>query len=163
MPAVEIRPATRADIPAILSLLRELATYERLLDRVSTDEALIEQHIFSERRVAESWLALLDGNPVCYTIFYPVLPSFRGRPWLYLEDIYVKPGARRHGIGRRMMARLAQLALERGWVTMAWGVLDWNEPAFQFYRSLGAVRSEIPVQMELNRDGLERLARESSE
>lgn len=155
---VEIRRAERADIRVLLSLLRELAAYEKLADRVQIDEARMAEYVIGEHAVAEALLAFLDGEPVCYALFYPVFPSFRGLPWLYLEDLYVQPRARGCGVGRAMMAHLARIALERGWVAMAWGVLDWNEPAFGFYETLGAVRSTIPVQMELQGEALERLA-----
>jgi GNAT superfamily N-acetyltransferase len=155
---LEIRKAEPADIPAILALLGELADYERLRERVTVDERLLEQHLFSERRFAEALLGLANGKPVCYALYYPVLPSFGGRPWLYIEDLYVRPEARRGGVGHAMMARLARIALDRGWTALAWGVLDWNEPAFAFYGKLGAVRSTGTVQMELHGEALARLA-----
>ena len=103
-------------------------------------------------------LGLLDGNAVSYAIFFPHFGSYRGCPWLYLEDLYVQPGARGHGVGRAMMAHLARVTVQRGWAGMAWGVLDWNESAFKFYSSLGAAKSNGHVSMDLTGDALLRLA-----
>ena len=155
---VEIRAAEPVDIPVLLSLLRELAAYEKLTDRVQIDEALMAEYVFGEHAVAEALIGFQDCDPVCYALFYPVFPSFRGLPWLYLEDLYVQPRARGCGVGRAMISHLARIAIDRGWDAMAWGVLEWNEPALKFYETLGAVRSTIPVQMELSREALERLA-----
>jgi len=160
MQSIEIRKAEPGDIPVILSLLRELAAYEHKLDRVLIDEALLAEHAFGQKPSAEVLLGLLDGAAVSYAIFFPHFASFRGLPWLYLEDLYVQPRARGQGVGRAMMASLARLTTDRGWAGMAWGVLDWNEPAFAFYGALGATRSNGPVQMELSGEALDRLARQ---
>jgi GNAT superfamily N-acetyltransferase len=158
MRKVAVRDATSNDIPTIFSLLRELAAYEGKLDRVQVDEFLLAEHAFGKRKCIEMLLGDLDGTPVSYAIFLPHFGSFGGRPWLYLEDLYVQPGARGAGVGRAMMARLARVTVERGWAGMAWGVLDWNEPAFAFYHSLGAVKSNGHVSMDLAGDALLRLA-----
>jgi GNAT superfamily N-acetyltransferase len=141
--------------------LRELADYERMLDRVLIDEHLLEKHAFGERVCAEVLLGLLDGAPVSYAIFFPHFASFRGLPWLYLEDLYVQPHCRGKAVGRAMMSHLARIAIERGWAGMAWGVLDWNEPAFGFYQRLGATRSNGNVPMEISGEALAQLARET--
>ena len=158
MSAVTVRAATPEDIPTVLSLLRELAAYEGKLDCVRIDESLLAEYAFGERACIEVLLGLLDGNAVSYAIFFPHFGSYRGRPWLYLEDLYVQSGARGHGVGRAMMAHLARVTVQRGWAGMAWGVLDWNEPAFAFYRGLGATRSNGHVSMDLTGDALLRLA-----
>ena len=158
---VAVRGATPSDIPTVLTLLRELAAYEGKLDCVSIDEALLAEHAFGERACIELLLGLLDGNAVSYALFFPHFGSFRGRPWLYLEDLYVQPGARGSGVGRAMMAHLARLTVKRGWAGMAWGVLDWNESAFAFYRGLGAAKSNGHVSMDLTGDALLRLAEEA--
>ena len=144
----------------VLSLLRELAAYEGKLDIVSIDEALLAEHAFSERGCSEVLLGLLDGNAVSYAIFFPHFGSFRGRPWLYLEDIYVQPGARGAGVGRAIMAHLARLTVQRAWAGMSWSVLDWNEPAFAFYHSLGAAKSNGHISMDLTGEALLKLAEE---
>jgi GNAT superfamily N-acetyltransferase len=159
MGTFEIRKAERADIPAILSLLRELAAYEKKLDRVLIDEALLDRHAFGEKACAEVLLGWLDGKPVSYALFFPHFASFGGVPWMYLEDLYVQPHVRGQGAGRAMMASLARLTLDRGWAGIAWGVLDWNEPALAFYRKLGAGESNGHVPMELSGGALEQLAK----
>jgi len=158
MSAVTVRAATAGDIPTVLSLLRELAAYEGKLDCVRIDESLLAEHAFGERACIEVLLGLLDGSAVSYAIFFPHFGSYRGRPWLYLEDLYVQPDARGHGVGRSMMAHLARVTVQRGWAGIAWGVLDWNEPAFTFYRGLGATSSNDHVSMDLTGDALLRLA-----
>ena len=158
MHSVSIRPASPDDIPAILSLLRELAAYEGNLDKVRIDEMLLAEYAFSERACVEVRLALLDENAVGYALFFPHFASFRGLPWLYLEDLYVQPGARGAGVGRAMMAHLAALTVKRGWAGMVWSVLDWNEPAFAFYRALGAAKSNDHVSMDLSGEALARMA-----
>jgi GNAT superfamily N-acetyltransferase len=160
MGMVTVRAATPGDIPIVLSLLRELAAYEGKVDSVRIDERLLSEHAFGGRACIEVLLGLLEGDAVSYAIFFPHFGSYGGRPWLYLEDLYVQPGARGAGVGRRMMAHMASLTLERGWAGMAWSVLDWNEPAFAFYRGLGAARSNGHVSMDLIGDALLRLAEE---
>jgi GNAT superfamily N-acetyltransferase len=158
MGTVTVRAATLSDVPTVLSLLRELAAYEGKLDCVRIDESLLAEYAFVERACIEVLLGLLDGNAVSYAIFFPHFGSYRGRPWLYLEDLYVQPDARGHGVGRTIMAHLASITVQRGWAGMAWGVLDWNEPAFTFYRGLGATESNGHVSMDLTGDALLRLA-----
>ncbi|MCX6630251.1 MAG: GNAT family N-acetyltransferase [Candidatus Solibacter sp.] len=157
---VAIRPATESDIPTVLSLLRELAAYEGKLDCVRIDESLLAEYAFSQRACIEVLLGLLEGSAVSYAIFFPQFGSYRGLPWLYLEDLYVQPGARGHGVGRAMMAHLASLTLKRSWAGMAWSVLDWNQSAFAFYRGLGATTANGHVSMDLTGDALLRLAEE---
>jgi GNAT superfamily N-acetyltransferase len=158
MSAVTVRTATPEDIPTVLSLLRELAAYEGKLDCVRIDESLLAEHAFGERACIEVLVGLLDGKAVSYAIFFPHFGSYRGCPWLYLEDLYVQSGARGHGVGRAMMAYLARVTVQRGWAGMAWGVLDWNESAFTFYRGLGAATSNGHVSMDLTGDALVKLA-----
>jgi GNAT superfamily N-acetyltransferase len=158
MANVAVRGATLTDIPTVLSLLRELAAYEGKLESVRVDESRLAEHAFGERACIEVLLGSLDGNAVGYAIFFPHFGSYRGLPWLYLEDLYVQPGARGAGVGRAMMAHLASLTLERGWAGMAWSVLDWNESAFAFYRGLGAAKANGHVSMDLTGDALQRLA-----
>ena len=155
----EIRPAAVEDIAAVLGLLRELAAFEGKLERVQVSEALLAEYAFGAHACIEMLLGTLDGRAVSYAIFFPHFGSYRGRPWLFLEDLYVQPSARGAGVGRAMMAHLAGIVRERGWAGMTWGVMDWNEAAFRFYEGLGAVRlNDGHVYMELAGDALERLA-----
>ncbi len=133
-----IRPATVADVPLILSLIRELAVYEKLEHLVSATEAGIQNALFGERAGVEAIIALLDDQPVGFALFFPNFSTFLGKPGLYLEDLFVRPAARGSGLGGMMLKYLARLAVERGWGRMEWAVLDWNEPAIGFYRKLGA-------------------------
>ena len=151
----EVRRATVKDIPAVLGLLRELAAFEGKLERVQVNEALLAEHAFGPRACIEMLVANLEGRAVSYAIFFPHFGSFRGRPWLYLEDLYVQPSARGAGVGRAMMAHLARIVTEREWAGMRWGVMEWNEAAFRFYEGLGAVRAnDGHVYMELAGDAL---------
>jgi len=159
MKGFEIRKARSSDIPMILSLVRELAAYERMPERVFIDEERLARHAFGEEACAEILLGWLHGAAVGYAIFFPHFSSFQGVPWLYLEDVYVQPTARGVGVGREVMAHLARVTIERGWAGMAWGVLDWNEPALAFYHKLGATTSNDHVEMELSGTALEQLAR----
>jgi GNAT superfamily N-acetyltransferase len=133
-----LRAATRADVPAILAFIRELAEYERLSHQVVATEALLDEHLFGRRPVAEAVLAELDGQPAGFALYFPNFSTFLGRPGLYLEDLYVREDLRGRGIGRRLLAHLAAIAVERGWGRMDWSVLAWNAPAIAFYRALGA-------------------------
>jgi GNAT superfamily N-acetyltransferase len=160
MPSIEVRKATRSDIPIVLSLLRELAAYESMLDRVLIDENLLGEYAFGDKRCAEVLVGCVDGVAISYAIFFPHFASFQGLPWLYLEDLYVQRHHRGQAAGRALMAHLARIAIERGWAGMVWGVLDWNESAFAFYERLGATRINGHVQMELRGEALERLARD---
>ncbi|MEO8596835.1 MAG: GNAT family N-acetyltransferase [Candidatus Solibacter sp.] len=156
---VSVRRAAPADIPTILSLLRELAEFEGRLDRVQVNETRLAEYAFGERACIEILIGNLDGQDVSYALFFPIFGSFRGLPWLYLEDLYVQPRARGANVGRSMMSSLARVVKERGWAGMAWGVLEWNEAAFRFYERLGAVRSNHGhVGMELAGGALDRIA-----
>lgn len=157
---VKIRSATVEDIPIVLTLLRELAAYEGKLECVQVDERRLAEHAFSARACAEILVGELGEKVVSYAIYFPHFGSFRGRPWLYLEDLYVQHGARGHRVGRAMMAYLASLTVQRDWAGMAWSVLDWNQSAFAFYRALGAADANGHVAMDLTGDALMRLARE---
>jgi GNAT superfamily N-acetyltransferase len=135
-----IRPATRDDVPLLLELIGELADYERLRHEVVLDAALLEQHLFGPRPVAEAVLAEVDGEPVGYALFFPTFSTFVGLPGIWLEDLFVRPARRGAGIGRALLVHVAQLAVARGCGRMEWSALDWNEPALAFYRGLGARR-----------------------
>jgi GNAT superfamily N-acetyltransferase len=135
---LRIVAATETDVPAILTLIKELAEYERLSHEVVATESILKESLFGDHRYAEVLLAFLDGEPAGYELFFHSFSTFLGRPGLYLEDIYVKPQYRGLGIGKAMLARLARLAGERKCGRLEWAVLNWNEPSIRFYRSLGA-------------------------
>lgn len=136
--ALHIEPATSADVGLILSFIRELADYERLLDQVVASEELLREQLFGARPGAEVVIARWQGEPAGFALFFYNFSTFLGRRGLYLEDLFVRPAYRGHGVGRALLAFLARTALARGCGRLEWWVLDWNEPAIGFYRVLGA-------------------------
>jgi GNAT superfamily N-acetyltransferase len=136
---ITIRPAQLADVPLLLQLIRELAEYERLAHQVVAGEGELAESLFGARPAAEALIAELDGNPAGFAVYFTNFSTFLGRPGLYLEDLFVRPAVRRRGVGRALFLRLAELAAERKCGRFEWSVLDWNQPAIAFYRSLGAV------------------------
>lgn len=137
-PAFVIRAATRADVPLVLQFIHELAEYERLADEVTATAATLEQTLFGARPAAEVLLGFFGDEPAAFAVFFQNFSTFLGRPGLYLEDLFVRPAFRRRGCGRALLLHLARLANERGCGRFEWSVLDWNQPAIEFYRSLGA-------------------------
>ena len=138
MPEIEIRPGTEDDVPLILSLIRELAEYERLSHEVVATEEILRDSLFGERRVAEVLIGHLDEEPAGFALFFHNFSTFLGRPGIYLEDLYVRPEFRGSGLGRALLVHLASIASERGCGRLEWSVLDWNEPAIGFYERIGA-------------------------
>ena len=135
---VTLRSATRTDVPVILELIRGLAEYEKLADDcVATEERLTET-LFGARPQAEVIIALADGTPAGFALYFHNYSTFLARQGIYLEDLFVKPAFRGRGIGKRLLAHLAGIAVERGCGRLEWSVLDWNSDAIRFYESLGA-------------------------
>ncbi|WP_224248083.1 GNAT family N-acetyltransferase [Hyalangium gracile] len=153
-----IRPATSADIPAILQLIRALADYEKLTHQVVVDEAQLREHLFGARPYAEVLLAEDEGRVVGYALFFHSYSTFLGRPSMYLEDLFVLPELRGRGHGKQLLARLAKLAVERDCGRFEWMVLDWNTPAIQFYESLGAALAPEWKLCRMTGDALRRFA-----
>ena len=158
MARAEIRPATEDDVPIILSLIRELAEYERLSHEVVATEGLLRESLFGDRRGAEVLIACCKGAPAGFALFFHSFSTFLGRPGIYLEDLYVKPKFRGRGIGRALLAHLARLAKERGCGRLEWAVLDWNEPAIKLYKSIGAVPMDEWTVYRVTGEALETLA-----
>ena len=158
MARAEIRPATEDDVPIILSLIRELAAYERLSHAVVATEGLLRESLFGERRGAEVLIACCKGAPAGFALFFHSFSTFLGRPGIYLEDLYVKPEFRGRGIGRALLTHLARLAKERGCGRLEWAVLDWNEPAIKLYKSIGAVPMDEWTVYRVTGEALETLA-----
>ena len=154
----EIRPAAEADIPVILGLIRDLATYERAPDAVVATEAGLREVLFGAKPSAEVLLALENEEPAGFAVYFFNFSTWLGRPGLYLEDLFVRPEKRGKGYGRALLVRLAQIAQERGCGRMEWAVLDWNDPAIQFYRKLGAQPMDEWTVFRLTEEGIARLA-----
>ncbi len=134
-----IRAALPGDVPMVLALVHELAEYERLVHEVDATEDDLREALFGSRPCAEVLIAGIDGDVIVgFALFFHNFSTFRGRPGIYLEDLYVRPEYRGAGIGRALLARLASLAVERGCRRLEWSVLDWNAPAIGFYTALGA-------------------------
>jgi GNAT superfamily N-acetyltransferase len=135
---LNIRPATRADAPVIASLVRELADYEKLLEEARATATDFLREIEAPNPVIHVLIAEWNGSPCGFALYFFNFSTFVGRPGLYLEDLFVRPAQRQHGIGRALLRALAGIAMERGCGRMEWAVLDWNEPALRFYKSLDA-------------------------
>ncbi|WP_066653219.1 MULTISPECIES: GNAT family N-acetyltransferase [Sphingomonas] len=133
-----IRFATPADVGTILRFVRELAEYERELDKVVATEPMLHEALFSTPPAAEALIAEADGAPVGLALFFHNFSTWTGWRGLYLEDLYVTPEARGTGVGKALLKRLAQIAVERGCQRFEWAVLDWNTPAQEFYKAMGA-------------------------
>ena len=138
MPKPTIRPAIAADVAAILNLIRGLAAYERAAGEVAIGESELLRDGFGERPVFECLIAEVDGEAAGLALFFPIYSTWKG-PSIHLEDLFVLPSARGLGIGKALLTRVAAIAHQRGCARLQWDVLDWNQPAIDFYQSLGAV------------------------
>jgi GNAT superfamily N-acetyltransferase len=160
MADLTLRRATEADVPTILALIRGIAEYERLSHEVEATEDLLRQHGFGSRPVFETILALRDDRAVGFALYFFAFSTFKGRPTLYLEDLFVQPEERGRGIGRRLLVELARIAVERGCGRMEWSVLDWNTPARDFYFKLGARAMDEWTVFRMTEEAFGRLARD---
>jgi GNAT superfamily N-acetyltransferase len=146
------------DVSIILQLIRDLATYERAPNDVTATEEQLVDVLFGERPAAEVLLAFEERSPVGFAVYFYNFSTWLGRPGLYLEDLFVKPENRGKGYGRALLVELAKIARERDCGRMEWAVLNWNEPAINFYRALGAEPMHEWTVFRLKRDGIARLA-----
>jgi GNAT superfamily N-acetyltransferase len=161
MPSITIRDAASSDAPTIVRLVRELAAFERLADQVRITEADVLRDGFGERRHFECLLVEVEGTAAGFVLFFYTYSTFEGRPGIYVEDLYLAQPARRLGIGRRLLARLAQIAIERDCRRLDLSVLHWN-PARGFYDRLGFRQRADWLPYRLAGEALARLAAESS-
>jgi GNAT superfamily N-acetyltransferase len=155
-----IRTAMPDDLPIILKLIHELAAYERAPNEVVATPEGLKEVLFGSNPAAEVLLGEEAGEPVCFAVFFHNFSTWLGRRGLYLEDLFVRPALRGKGYGRALLVRLAQIARERDCGRMEWAVLDWNEPAIEFYRKLGARPNDEWTIFRLTRDGIAHLAQE---
>lgn len=162
MAAITIRAATAEDVSTLLDLVRELALFENEPEAVVATEADLLRHGFGPERRFEALIALADGKPAGFALFFPNFSTWEGRPGLYLEDLFVSEWARKHGVGRRLMARLAAIAVERGWARFDLSVLHWN-PARQFYHRIGMRHLEEWLPYRVDGAALRALAAEDAE
>lgn len=153
-----IRPATPADVPTIVALIRALAEYEKLSFEVVLDEAKLREHLFGPRPYAEAIMAEVEGASVGFALFFHNYSTFEGKPGIYLEDLYVMPEYRGRGLGKALLVALAKLAVERDCGRVEWSVLDWNEPSIRFYESLGSVAKKEWIIYRTTGESLKRLA-----
>jgi len=136
--SLRIAPALESDVPVILDFIRQLADYEKLSGEVAATEESLRDTLFGARPYAEVLIAYWEEMPVGFALFFHNYSTFLAKPGIYLEDLFVNPAARGKGIGRALLTRLAELAIERGCGRVEWAVLDWNAPSIEFYQRMGA-------------------------
>ena len=147
---VTLRFAEEKDISLILSLIKELAIYEKLLNNVTANEELLKENLFGKKKYAEVIIAEFNGQPAGQALFFHNFSTFLGRPGIYLEDLYVKPEFRGKGIGKALLNKIVEVAKERKCARVEWVVLDWNKPAIDFYNKLGAKPMDDWITYRLN-------------
>ena len=155
-----IRDADKTDCGLILSFIKELAEYEKLLHEVKATEEILHRSLFSNQPCARVIIGEFQGQPVGYALFFNNFSTFTGRPGIYLEDLYVSPHMRGKGFGKSLLAYLAKLAHEENYTRVEWSVLNWNEPSIQFYRSIGAIPMDGWTVQRLHGQALENFAKE---
>jgi GNAT superfamily N-acetyltransferase len=155
---LQIDPASEADVPVVLEMIKALAEYEKLSHEVVATEAGLRQALFGPRPFAEAIVGRVASEPVGFALFFHNFSTFRGAPGLYLEDLFVYPAWRGRGFGQSLLASVAGVAVERGCHRMEWAVLDWNEPSIGFYRRAGAVAMDDWTVFRLTGEALRNLA-----
>lgn len=153
-----IRPATPDDVPLITSMVRELAEYEKLADQAVATEADFARELFGPSPKAHALIVEHEGQPAGFALYFYNFSTFLGRPGIYIEDVFVRSEFRRNGYGRKIFKYLANKALAEGCGRMEWWVLDWNAPAIEFYRGLGAVAMDEWTVQRLTGDALKTFA-----
>ena len=153
-----IKPATKKDVPVILAFIKKLADYERLSHEVVATEALLQRTLFGQHRTAEVAIGYFKSEPVGFVLFFHNFSTFVGRPGIYIEDLFVDESYRRRGFGGALLSHVAKLAATRDCGRLEWSVLDWNEPAINFYKKLGAVPMNEWTVFRITSEKLRRLA-----
>ncbi len=155
---MNLRRASPEDVPTILGFIHELAIYERAPDAVKMTAPQLHDALFGTKPRAEALLVEIDGTPQGFAVWYESFNTWTGKPGLYLEDLFVTPAARGQGAGKAIFQHLANIAVARDYARMEWSVLDWNEPAINFYKSRGAEALDEWTKYRLTGDALRALA-----
>lgn len=155
---LHIRPAQLSDAPQILAFITELADYERARHEVVASVADIERSLFGEGATTHGLICLQDDQPIGFAVYFFSYSTWLGRNGVYLEDLYVSPESRGSGAGKALLKQLAREAVAKNCGRLEWSVLDWNEPAIQFYKSIGAVAQDEWVRYRMEGEGLRRFA-----
>ena len=161
--AVRIEPARERDVATLLELIKHLAAYEKLSAEVTATEAQLRESLFGNHPAAEVLIAWAGGEAIGFAVFFQSYSTFLGRPGVYLEDLFVLPDWRHRGYGRKLLAYVARLAVERGCGRLEWSGLDWNEPAIGFYERLGATAMDQWTVYRLTGDALRRVSEARSD
>lgn len=156
--SIHVRSAVRADVPVIVAMIRELAEYEKAPAEAVATETLIADALFGARPACEAIVGEIDGRAEGFALFFHNFSTWKGRAGLYLEDLFVRPAARGKGLGKALFERVAQTAVARGCPRVDWAVLDWNTPAIEFYRAMGAAAMSEWTTYRLQSDALQRVA-----
>jgi GNAT superfamily N-acetyltransferase len=159
--AIRIREAEPADVELILEFIRGLAEYEKLTKVLRIDPQGFHDHLFGERRYCEALIGELEGAAAGYALYFHTYSTFLTKPGIWLEDLFVLPEHRGSGVGRALLRHVAAIGESRGCGRLEWSVLDWNEPAIRFYRSIGAAPVDGWTMYRLDGDALARFARET--
>jgi GNAT superfamily N-acetyltransferase len=160
--ALRIAPSVPADVPAIYAMIRELAEYEKLLHEMEASEEDVRRALFGSPACAQALVARLNGEAVGFALYFNTFSTFVGRPGIWLEDLYVRPAWRKQGVGGKLLARLAQITIERNYGRLEWSVLDWNQPAIDVYKAIGAKPKEEWTIMRMTGESLKQLAAKAS-
>ena len=161
MPQITINPATPEDVTTVLALIRGLAEYEHEPESATATAEQLHEALFGPSPAAECAIAHLDSEVAGFALWFQNFSTWTGRPGLWLEDLFVWPHLRRHGVGRALLQHLAAICVERNYSRFEWSVLDWNEPSINFYRSLGAVPMDEWTNFRLTGESLRKLGAES--
>src|SRR3954465_10364512 len=138
MSSISVRPASIDDVPSLLRFIGSLAEYEKLSHLMTATEADLREHLFGAHRAAEALIGSLDNQPGGFALFFTTFSTFLAKPGIWLEDLFVMPDHRSRGVGRALLRAVANLAIERNCGRLEWSVLDWNQPAIDFYHRAGA-------------------------
>jgi GNAT superfamily N-acetyltransferase len=155
---LNVRVATADDVPDIMRFIRELAEYEHLSHEVVATEDDLRRELFCEDPVPRALIGEIDGKAAGFALYFLNFSTFLGKPGIYLEDLFVRKAARGCGLGRALLRRLARIAADAGYGRVEWSVLDWNEPAIEFYKQLGAVPMDEWTVFRLTGDSLKEFA-----